>query len=194
VQYRSLAVLTPPTTEPVTLNEAKAHCRVDTRNDDAYILGLITAAREWCESFMDETIPPTQYVMRLDAFPVEFDLPRPPMVTTGTATAVSITYTLTDQTTATLDETQYRVDRESRPCAIRTLYGGTWPSHLFDPGSVSVSWWGGRTTVSQRVRSAILLLVAHLYEHRMAAQSQSINEVPFGVKAMLNSAKWGSYK
>ena len=47
MQYRSLTRQTPPAVEPVTLSEAKAHLRVDSTDDDAYIATLITAAREW---------------------------------------------------------------------------------------------------------------------------------------------------
>jgi uncharacterized phiE125 gp8 family phage protein len=198
VRYRSLTRLTPPAVEPVTLAEAKTHCRVDTSDDDAYISSLITAAREWCEAYCDETYIHTQYVMRLDSFPIQIELPRPPMATSGTVTAVSITYTLENQTTATLATNQYRVDRESIPGVARTLYNGSWPSHLLDYNAVSVTWWGGKsadgTGIEQRVRNAILWLVGMWYERRMAADAVNLSEIPFGVKSLLDSAKWGAYR
>jgi uncharacterized phiE125 gp8 family phage protein len=198
VRYRSLTRLTPPAVEPVTLAEAKHHCRVDTNSDDAYISSLITAAREWCEAYCDETYIHTQYVMRLDSFPVEIELPRPPMATSGTVTAVSITYTIEDQTTATLATNQYRVDRDAVPGVIRTLYNGSWPSHLLDYNAVAVTWYGGKgatgAAVSQRVKNAILWLVGYWYEKRMAADGVSMEEIPFGVKSLLDSAKWGAYR
>jgi len=119
------------------------------------------------------------------------------MATVGTATAVLIVYKLVDQTTVTLDATQYRVDRDSAPGVIRYNYSGSWPSHLFDFGAVEVTWWGGygpdATSVSQRIKSAILWLVGMWYERRMAADQASLGEMPFGVKAMLDSIRWGSY-
>jgi uncharacterized phiE125 gp8 family phage protein len=102
MRYRSLTTLTPPAVEPVTLAEAKQHLRVDTDTDDGYISSLITAAREWCEAYCDETFIHAQYRMTLDSFPIEIELPRPPMATSGTVTAVSITYTIEDNSTATL--------------------------------------------------------------------------------------------
>lgn len=42
----NLTLTTPPTTEVVTLIEAKAHCRVVGTTDDDYITGLIVAARQ----------------------------------------------------------------------------------------------------------------------------------------------------
>ena len=198
MQYRSLTTTTPPAVEPVTLAEAKAHCRVDTSTDDAYISSLITAAREWCESYCDETFVHTQYRMTLDAFPHEIELPRPPMASSGTVTAVTVTYTLENQSTATLATNQYRVDRDSTPGVIRTLYNSSWPSHLLDYNAVTVSWWGGMgasgSSVPQRVRNAILWLVGMWYERRMAADAVNLSEIPFGVKALLDNAKWGSYR
>jgi hypothetical protein len=47
--------------------------------------------------------------------------------------------------------------------------------------------------VSPRVKAAILMLVGQWYERRMAADSVSLSEMPFGVKALLDSVKWGSY-
>jgi len=198
VQYRSLTVTSSPALQPVNLSEAKTHLRVDTDDDDAYIAALIVAAREWVEAYIDETLIHTQYVMKLDSFPREIELPRPPMATSGTVTAVSITYTLENQTTATLATDQYRVDRDSKPGVLRTNYNGSWPSHLLDYNAVTVTWWGGRgntaTSVPQRIRNAVLWLVGYWYERRMAADAVNLSEIPFGVKALLDSAKWGSYR
>lgn len=197
-RFRSLKTLTQPVVEPVSVSEAKQHCRVDTTTDDAYIAALISAAREYVEAYMDETLIDTQYVMRLDAFPAVIELPRPPMSQTAERTAVTITYVTGEAGgTATLDATQYRVDRDSVPGKIRTLYAGSWPSHLLDYGSVTVTWWAGRgrdgTTVSQRVKAAMLMLIGQWYERRMAADATNLSEMPFGVKSLLDSVKWGSY-
>jgi uncharacterized phiE125 gp8 family phage protein len=197
-RFRSLKALTQPVVEPVSLAEAKAQCRIDTTADDAYVVALIAAAREYVEAYMDESLIDRQYVMRLDAFPAVIELPRPPMSQTAERTAVSITYVTGESgATATLAATEYRVDRDSVPGRIRTLYAGSWPSHLLDYGSVTVTWWAGRgidgTAVSQRVKAAMLMLVAQWYERRMAADAANLSEMPFGVRALLDSAKWGSY-
>lgn len=197
-RYRSLKVTTQPVVEPVSVADAKTHCRIDTNTDDTYVAALISAAREYVEAYMDESLIDQQLVMRLDAFPAAIELPRPPMSQTASRTAVTIVYTANDAgSTATLATNQYRVDRDSTPGTLRPLYGGSWPSHLLDYGSVAVTWWAGRGEdggkVSQRVKAAILMLVGQWYERRMAADAASMSEMPFGVKALLDSAKWGSY-
>lgn len=190
-RYRSLKRLTAPAVEPVTLAEAKAHIRVDTSTDDTLISGYITTAREWTEDYIDRALVTQRLVMRLDTFPAEIELPRPPMVASGTATAVIVTYVTGEAGgTATLSASSYRVDRDSTPGIIRNLYGGTWPSHLIDQNSVSVTWfagYGAAADVPQRVKSAILMCVHELYEKRGDAH------MPDAAKRLLDTVSWGSY-
>jgi len=199
VKYRSLVRSVPPAVEPVTLAEAKAHLRVDISTDDALIASIIKAAREWCEEYLDRSLVHTQWTMRMDSFPREFVLPRPPMAMSGTVTATAITYTLETQAVETLDAATYRVDRHDTPGAIRVVYAGTWPAHLFDENSVTVTWWGGYgadgTSVPAAIRSAMLMIISSLYEHRTAVLTGTISkEIEFGVKSMLDAHRWGSYR
>ena len=203
MQYRSLVRQTAPAVEPVTLAEAKAHLRVDTADDDTYITGLIRAAREWCEQYLDRTLVNTQWVMRFDRFPPDgthdIELPRPPMVASGTATAVALTFTYENGTTATYSTASYRVDRASTPGAVKTLYGQAWPAHLQDDNSISVTWWGGYgpsgSDVPQSIRHAMLMLVAFWYDNRSTVLVGSISkQLEFAVESLLSSQKWGSYR
>ena len=195
MQYRSLTRATPPAVEPVSVSEAKAHLRVDISDDDSYIGTLITAAREWCEQYLDRTLINTQWTMRLDSFPYEIELPRPPIARSGTTTVVSLTYTLGDDSTATLSTTAYRVDRNSTPGVVRQLRAGTWPANLDDYNAVAVTWWAGYgasgTSVPAAIRHAILMLVGHWYESRSSVLTGSISkEIEFGVKPLLDSQRW----
>lgn len=198
MRFRSLRRVTQPIVEPVSLSDAKAHCRIDSNIDDAYVASLISAAREWVEDYIDRTLVYTQYQMRLDKFPPEIELPRPPMAFSGTATAVAVTY-IQNETgqTATLETSRYRVDRDSTPGVIRNLYGQSWPSYLDDQGSVTVTWWAGfgdsGSAVPVRAKHAMLMLVSTWYERRTAVDNVGASEVPFGVKSLLDSVSWGSY-
>jgi uncharacterized phiE125 gp8 family phage protein len=198
VRYRSLKRAAQPVVEPVSLSDAKTHLRVDTESDDDQILALITAAREWCENYTQRTFVHTQWTMTFDTFPWEIELPRPPVAVASGNTATTITYAMEGGGTATLATSEYRVDRTSEPGVIRTVYAGTWPSHLLDRNSISVTWWGGYgedgTKVPKVVRAAILMLVAYWYERRLAADQVAATAVPFGVSSMLDSIKWGDYR
>jgi len=198
VRYRSLTRAAQPVVEPVSLADAKTHLRVDTESDDDHILALITAAREWCENYTQRTFIHTQWTMTFDTFPWEIELPRPPVAVASGYTATTVAYVRETGGTANLPTSEYRVDRSAEPGVIRTVYAGTWPSHLLDRNSISVTWWGGYgedgTKVPRVVRSAILMLVAYWYERRLAADQIASNAVPFGVSSMLDSIKWGDYR
>ena len=198
MRYRSLTRAAQPVVEPVSLADAKTHLRVDTESDDDHILALISAAREWCENYTQRTFIHTQWTMTFDTFPWEIELPRPPVAVASGNTATMITYAMETGGTATLATSQYRVDRTAEPGVIRTVYAGTWPSHLLDRNSISVTWWGGYGEDGGQVpkvgRSAILMLVAYWYERRLAADQIASNAVPFGVSSMLDSIKWGDYR
>ena len=203
MKYRSLTRQTGPVVEPVTLSEAKAHLRVDGNESDSEITAMISAAREWCEQYLDRTLIYTQWVMRFDRFPDEstqdIELPRPPMVTAGTATAMSLTFTYENGTTATYGTGSYRVDRNATPGAVKTLYGQTWPPHLQDDNAISVTWWAGYGSSGQSVpaaiRHAMLMLVGFWYENRSTVLVGSISkQLEFAVESLLSSQKWGNYR
>ena len=68
--YRSLIVQTAPAVEPVTLAEAKAHCKVDISDDDAYISSLITMSRQYVEQILDISLISQTLEARYDTFPL----------------------------------------------------------------------------------------------------------------------------
>src|SRR5512139_1421702 len=74
-------LITAPTSEPVTLAEAKLQCRVDISTDDTLIGNLITAAREWCEAHDWRVYMPQTWELYLDDWPTlsTVEIPKPPL-------------------------------------------------------------------------------------------------------------------
>ena len=201
MRYNSVTRATGPAVEPLTVAEAKLHLRVDISDDDAYIGTLITAAREWVESYLDRTLITTQLILRAAEFPTEeLELARPPMATAGTATAVVITYTLADTTTATLSTALYRVDRTTTPGNVAPIINGTWPSDVIeDANAVAVTYWAGygptSASVPATIRHAMLMLIGHWYEQRSAVLTATISKpLEFAVESLLASNNWGQYR
>ena len=199
MKYRSLTTLTEPVNEPVSLVEAKAYLRVDNTDEDTLIGTLITAARQWVESYLDRALILRQLVLRLDTFPVEIELPQPPLSSTGTTTAISLTYTLETGTTATLSSSEYRIDRTSTPGVLRQNYSGSWPGHLNDYNSIAVTYWAGYGSdegdIPPAIKNAILLMVGHLFENRTAVVTNTNTKpIEFALESLLKSKSWGSYQ
>ena len=201
MKYNSVTRATGPAVEPLTVAEAKLHLRVDISDDDAYIGTLITAAREWVEAYLDRTLITTQLILRAAEFPTEeLELARPPMVASGTATAVVITYTLADTTTATLSTALYRVDRTTTPGNVAPIINGTWPSDVIeDANAVAVTYWAGygptSASVPATIRHAMLMLIGHWYDRRSAVLTGTISKpIEFAVESLLASNNWGQYR
>ena len=201
--YRSLTRSSQPVVEPVTITDAKAHLRVDTDADNTYIMGLVAAARAWVEEYLDRSLVHTQWTMRLDGFPPNgldnLELPRPPMATASAVSAVAITYTTETGAVVVFPSHEYRVDRNSTPGAISPLYEQAWPVHRRDDNSVTISWWGGYgedgRSVPTQIKHAMLLLVAHWYDRRESVLTGTVSkEIEFGVKSLLDSCRWGTYR
>ena len=102
-----LSKSTAPTTEPVTISEAKAHLRVDENvaEEDELIAAYIAAAREYCEGFQNRAYITQTWELWLDSFPdkdyIEIPLPplQEPSVTAGAFVTGTVYRILTVGTT-----------------------------------------------------------------------------------------------
>lgn len=180
-----LTASTPPTTEPVTLVEAKLHLRVTHDAEDALISRLIHAARSYCEDVTGRAFIDTTYAYTLDAFSNVMLLPRSPV-----DSVTSITYLDTAEASQTLATSEYDVFTDTEPGRVELSVAGSWPGTSTRAAAVTINFVAGYGTtvfeVPDGLRAAILLLVGNLYEHREATVAGSvITDVPFGVEALL---------
>lgn len=188
----ALSLVTGPTTEPVTVGEAKSHLRVDTTDDDAYILGLIKAAREKLEHDMRRAFVRQTWDLFLDCFPDVITMPLPPLLS-----VTSVKYLDTAGVEQTLATSEYVVDINSQPGRIVTAFGKSWPSTRDTINAVTVRFPAGyglavdtaeqsAQKVPEGIRHAIKFLVAHWHENREPASES----VPQAVAMTLESLTW----
>jgi len=160
---------TPPATEPVTLAEAKLHCRVDISDDDAWFTTAIAAARLACETECKRAFVTQTWTLYLDRFPVvtgsrplrSIRMPLPPLVSVTT-----IKYIDGNGTQQTLAAGKYKVDAAGDPGVIVPAYGESWPDTRDEPNAVEIEFVCGGASVDPRVKQGVLMLVAHWYENR----------------------------
>ena len=197
--YRSLIVQTAPAVEPVTLAEAKAHCKVDISDDDAYISSLITMSRQYVEGVLDISLISQTLEARYDTFPLwEIVLPRPPMAT-GTVTVIYRDEAGSNQT-ITSAAGAFQTDTYVTPGRIYPLYNGVWPATRGDENSVTVRWTAGYGASGANcpavARGAVLLLVAHWFEMRqpVVAGYSQVLPVPTTFDTLLAASGWGVYR
>mgnify|MGYP005816237927 CR=1 FL=1 len=186
-----LVLTTGPTTEPVTLEEAKQHLRLEVSDDDDYVTGLIVAARLLVERMQKRALYTQTYTLKLDDFPGdEFRVPRPPLQSVS-----SITYLDTSGVSQTLATSIYGVDTSSEPGRIYLKYGQTWPNVYYDPFAVTITYLAGYSTVAAipaTTKQAIKMWAAHLYEERTPVTSVSANALPFALESLIavDAAGW----
>ncbi len=190
-----LSLSSAPATEPVTLAEAKTHCRVDATvtADDTLITSLIQAARETCEKRMGQAFVTQTWKMSLDRFASwGIVLPLPPV-----QSIASITYTDLNGATQTLSPTLYLLDAESRPARLTPSYLGYWPATRYLVNAVQISFvagYGAASAVPESIKTAIKLLTTHWYENREAVViGAPAMQLPAAVDALLYSQWHGTY-
>jgi uncharacterized phiE125 gp8 family phage protein len=174
-----IKLITPPISEPITLQEAKDYLRVDFNNDDALISTLITAARQFIEKLTRRSIAVATWEMSLDEFPQgEIIIPLPPLKTIN-----SISY-IKDGTPQTFND--YEVDDYSQPARIK----GEWPETDNVLNAVKINFDAGYDTVPEPLKQAILLLISHWYENREPVTTNgSPANIPFTIDALVSQYK-----
>lgn len=153
---------------------------------DPHLTGLIKTARHWTEEYLRRSLIEQTHDWSLDAFPVEFAVPRPPLIS-----VTSVTYVDTAGASQTLSASIYRVDTAAEPGRITPAYGEAWPSVREVTNAVIVRFKAGYGTaasaVPEPIRQAMLLLIGEMHERReQALVGTSIVSVPFGVKELLS--------
>lgn len=180
----ALKLITPPITEPITLAEVKGFLRVDDATEDGFISSIIAASREYCEGFQNRAYNTQTWELWLDAWPCKscIQMPRPPL-----QAVTSIKCYGTDNAEYTMAPGDYFVDSKSEPGRVVLTYGKSWPSTaLRTVNGVVVTFTAGYTTIPEKVKQAIRLLIGHWFENREAAVLGAISrEIEFAVHALL---------
>lgn len=190
-----LKVITPPAAEPVTLDEAKDHLRVDGTDDDTSITAMIKAAREYCEGYQNRVYITQTLELALDGWPCgnEIELSRPPL-----QSVTSLIYT-DNGVDVTWPASNYIVDDYSFVARLVKAKNVSWPSAtLPSVNGIKIRYVAGyppdeavppdlAANVPQHVKQAIMLLVGHWYENRETVLIGSISkELEFTVQSLLS--------
>lgn len=183
--HTGLLTITPPAAEPVSLTEALAHLRVDAPAPDAALItALIQAAREHVEAVTGRALVTQTIEARWDAWEDVLTLPRAPV-----QSVTSVTYLDDAGAAQTLAADAYRVDTACILARVTPAFGAAWPSARSVTGAIAVRFvagYGDAAAVPAAIKAAMLLLIGHLYENRMAATERALAVAPFAVDALLS--------
>lgn len=207
INAHNITLVTPPAEEPVTLDEAKVHMRIDGNDDDAYITELITAARIIAESYTRRSFINTTWKMFINKWPysggydrfpegyyevaiTEVYQAKPVVLPKGRLQSVTHIKTYDDTDTATtVDVSNYYVGAyssgDSGQVALRN--GGSIPAPTRATDGIEIQFIAGygssASAVPIAIKQAIKMLVSSLYENRGDCQD---GKLPTSAKALLD--------
>lgn len=181
-----LTLVTPPTVAPLSLDETKAHLRVEFDKEDDLIRGLITGAREAFERETGRQLLTATWRLFLDRFP-RFDrepieLPRPPLQSVS-----SIKYLDSAGAEQPWASSEYTTEALSGPKAERGVVfpkpDKEYPVTRVIPNAVTIDFIAGygdeAEDVPEEIKEVLLAWIGHRYENREAVMvGQAASMVP----------------
>lgn len=180
-----LILTSAPAAEPISLAEAKLHCRVDGSDDDTLLTALIVAARELAEQQTGRALVTQTWKQTFDAFPLAaIALERPPL-----QSVTSVKYYDPAGVQQTLDAGAYTVHTSSQLGFIAPAAGTCWPSTQDRDEAVEVVFvagYGTAAAVPQAIKQWMHLQIGHWEKNRESVNVGNIvNEMPY-VGALLD--------
>lgn len=192
MQFSSVRRIKPPEFEPLSLSEVKQHLRImqGVNEDDAYLLGLISAVRNYFEARTGQTTTRTWWRAKVagcwTCSTLGVELPYPPL---STAPDGSDGVTITWESSAA-DPADIVVDRTDYPGTIR--YEG--PDSPGCSEQATITWYAGVNSpeeIPQLWKTAMLVLLGHWYENRQAVITDSgALEVPMSFDLIIGACSY----
>ena len=182
---------------PISIQDGKAQCRVDTDEDDLLISDYIGTATSRCELAARRTFITTTYDAYFDRWPpYSFEFPLPPL-----QSVTGFYYTDDDGVETEWAATNYIVDTSSTPGRLRFKRTAVMPSvSLQEINGVRIrfvaGYGGDPSDVPNIYKQAIKMLLGHYYENREAllvAQGLSLSELPLSVADLLGIDRGGFF-
>jgi uncharacterized phiE125 gp8 family phage protein len=174
--YRPVLV-TPPAEAPVTLAEAKAHCRVTSTSDDVLITGLIAAAVSHLDGWsgvLGRCLVTQTWRQDFGGFASELRLPM------LAAAVSSVSYVTTAGVQATLSSSVYQLGQDALGSYLVEAPDQSWPDADDRESAVSVTFtsgYGAASAVPAGIKSAIILMVGKLYATARSDQALTAERV-----------------
>jgi len=171
MSHWTLSLITAPTSEPITLQEAKDQARIVQSQGDAVLYRYIKTAREAAEQYMNRGLLTQTWTLGLHGFFERITLPRAHPLQNDVLTAPVITYYDPNGTLQTLNSMTYLVDALSRPGRIGRAPGYSWPSIQVDRNApvVFITYtigWTSAALVPERIKQGMRLYISWLDRDR----------------------------
>lgn len=168
----------------ITIEQAKAHLRVEHGEEDALITSLIASAFRHIENRTGQVFDQRDgVVMIADRLPKGSEGLE--LQWTPVREVTEVSYADPDGVEATLVDS-FEIDSRGVYPVLYPLPDFEWPAHRPQRSSVRISMNAGYEEIPADVSAAALLIIGHLYEHRESVVIGTISgELPMGVEMLL---------
>lgn len=192
--WAGVKVTTAPTALPIDAAALRVRLRLSNTGDQAIDdeqNALMTEFIETAVAMIDGAEGIGVAIMRqtwskaLDCFSPEIELPGSPVVDVA-----AVRYLDPDGEWQVVDPSHYRLTNEYEPAILQPASGQSWPSTSTGRGVVVVDYRLGADTPetsSKTLKTAVSLIVGHLWENREATTiGIKAEELPIGVQYLLD--------
>lgn len=157
----SLRLITPPVAPAVSLADARVAARLDGTALDAELERVVRAYTEEAEHITGRAFITQTWLLTLERFPDEIELPKPPLVS-----AAHVKYYDTDGVQQTPASAEYLVDLTGEPGRILLAPGNQWPCTYPRTNAVEVQFTCGYGATDASVPDGIKgYILAKVQEH-----------------------------
>lgn len=174
-----------PTVSPITLEELRAHLRIDHTDEDPTlqiyidavtgylegpngILGRLLATQSWSQPYPLFTDP---VLLPLGLEPVQ--------------SVTALNYWDAAGVQQLMSDTLYRLVQAEAGPRVERATDAPWPATAVRDDAVMVEFVAGEVAVATPIRQAMLLLVGHWYSNREAVAAGGYAELPLAVTSLL---------
>lgn len=183
----ALVLTSAPAVEPVSLAEAKAHLRVDGTAEDPLIQSLVITSRLHIEAALGLALVTQSWLWTLDRWPRTRTvvLPLRPVVSIDQVRVWDA-----EDAAQAIDPATYLLDGHGKPARLAWRDGVVPAAPLRPINGIEIAFTAGfgaaASDVPAPVRQALLMLVAHWYEHREPIEiGSSATAIPQTVSDLL---------
>lgn len=205
----ALKLVAAPANDPVSLDEAKAHLRVDFEDDDTLIAAFVSASTRFVDGpkgFLGRALIDQTWDLYLDEFPCyryrnphprhgwrhdhPIEIPLPPLIQ-----VLGIFYIDGNGDEQEVPTSSYVVDPASEPGRVALVSGASWPTAACRINAVRIRFRAGyidgsnsppTDNVPATIKAAILLHVGDLYANRETQViGQTVVTLPWAAEQLL---------
>jgi uncharacterized phiE125 gp8 family phage protein len=161
-------LVTPPQEEPVSLEDVRMQCRIDSHEEDSFLERKIIAARETAEDFLWQRLITQVWDQYYDNFYMDWIL----RLDLGPVQSVQyVRYRDYMGNWQTLDPSIWELGDDNGVGLVRRQYGKAWPATYGVPDAVivrhTVGYGDEPRDVPEAIKSAIAIHAGHHFRYRL---------------------------